>query len=257
MKKWYIFYILISLLLMVGCSDSEKEELTVSIAASMADAMEQVKEDFEVEHGQIEIIYNVGSSGALQQQIAQGAPVDLFLSASEEEFNNLVEQGMIEQNYSTILLQNELVLIKSVENNAISSIDDLQKNEVNKIAIGTPETVPAGAYAKEALQHLRLFEEIENKLIPAKDVRQVLYYVETNNVDVGFVYDTDVISSDKIEIVERLDPDSHTPILYPIGIIKDTDQSDAAVTFYNYLQTESVSQIFEEYGFNPVVNTND
>ena len=106
--------------------------------------------------------------------------------------------------------------------NLIKGFEDLAKAEIDKISIGTPETVPAGKYAKESLEKTDIWKDVESKVVYAKDVRQVLSYVETGNVAAGIVYKTDALVSDKVNIVATADPETHTPIIYPVGIIKDS-----------------------------------
>ena len=227
----------------------ENVDLTISAAASLKDAMDEIQATYEEEHPEVTLKFNFGASGSLQQQISQGAPVDLFFSAAEDKFDLLVADGMIAEEDGIDLLGNELVLVVSKENSSVQSFEDLAKADVKKISIGTPETVPAGKYAKESLEKMDIWQDAESKIVFAKDVRQVLSYVETGNVDAGIVYKTDALVSDKIEIVASADPKTHTPIIYPVGIIKDSKHYDAAKEFYEYIQTEKALKVFEEYGF--------
>lgn len=117
------------------------------------------------------------------------------------------------------------------------------------MSIGTPESVPAGKYAKELLEKMDIWNNIEEKVVYAKDVRQVLTYVETNNVDAGIVYKTDALISEKVNIVDTAEENTHDPIIYPLGVIKDTSHPEEAKLFYDYLQNEKSMDIFKEYGF--------
>ncbi|MDL4842031.1 molybdate ABC transporter substrate-binding protein [Aquibacillus rhizosphaerae] len=258
-RRMYLYLsIIIMLIFITGCSsgtdeNDEKTELTISVAASMVDAMEQVSASFEQEHKEIDILINAGSSGALQQQIIKGAPVDLFLSASATKFDLLLEKQLINETYYTNVLENELVLIKPTGAEIdLNSIEELLDEQVEKVAIGTTETVPAGEYAKQSLENMSLYEKIEGKLIPAKDVRQVLNYVETNNVQAGIVYKTDAAISESVEIVTTFSNDTHTSIIYPLGILKSTKQVEEAMLFYEFINSDTALQIFEEYGFKPI-----
>lgn len=251
MRKITIGLILI-LLILSGCSGSKnkKVELTISAAASMQEALTEIKEIYEQENKNVRLFFNFGASGALQQQIEQGAPVDLFLSAALENFNSLRENGLIDNGHNVELLGNELVLIHAIDSNIeLAGLSELTHAEVNKISIGTPESVPAGKYAKETLENLNMWKELEEKLILAKDVRQVLTYVETNNVDAGIVYRTDAIESPKIKIVENIDPKTHSPIIYPLGVVNGTKQKEGAAKFFAFLQSQQAKSVFEKYGF--------
>ncbi|TFE00173.1 molybdate ABC transporter substrate-binding protein [Jeotgalibacillus sp. R-1-5s-1] len=242
MKKWWI----IGAFLLAGCSqskqsDSAQTELTISAAASLQNALEEIQSDFENDNPDIRIQFNIGSSGSLSQQISQGAPVDLFFSAAEEPFDRLAEEGLVSSEVD--LLGNSLVLITPDEQ-GVNVLEDIPETE--RISIGTPESVPAGQYAKEALEAVGLWEMVEEKVVYAKDVRQVLTYVETGNVDAGIVYQTDAMSSEDVTVVQELDAGLHGPIVYPLGIVKE---SEAAELFYNYLKSEEALAVFEKYGF--------
>lgn len=228
---------------------TENIELTISAAASLKDSMDVIQHTYQEEHPEVTLKFNFGASGSLQQQISQGAPVDLFFSAAEDKFDLLVEEGIIANEDGLDLLGNELVLVVPKEEQSIKGFEDLAKAEVDKISIGTPETVPAGKYAKESFEKQGIWEEIESKVVYAKDVRQVLSYVETGNVKAGIVYKTDALVSDKVEIVASANPATHTPIIYPVGIIKASKQYEAAKEFYEYLQSDDALKVFEEYGF--------
>ncbi|WP_010095691.1 molybdate ABC transporter substrate-binding protein [Ornithinibacillus scapharcae] len=240
---------------MTGCSpneqsNSEEIELTVSAAASLKDSLEEVKELFEEEYPHVNVRFNFGGSGSLQQQISQGAPVDIFFSSSEPKFNTLIESGLIDEENNAPLLKNEIVLIAETSNPSnLLSFKDLTNKKIEHIAIGIPETVPAGEYAKETLEYINIWNDVESKIVYAKDVRQVLSYVETGNVGAGIVYRTDALPSDKVIIIESAVPDSHSAIHYPVGIIKGTKHFEAAKDFYYFLQKDDVLEVFENDGF--------
>ena len=227
----------------------ENVELTISAAASLKDTMDVIQSTYQEEHPEVTLKFNFGGSGSLQQQISQGAPADLFFSAAEDKFDVLVEDDSIAKEDGVDLLGNSLVLVVPKENQSIKGFEDLAKAEIDKISIGTPETVPAGKYAKESLKKTDLWKDVESKVVYAKDVRQVLSYVETGNVAAGIVYKTDAMVSDKVNIVATADPETHTPIIYPVGIIKDSKNYEEAKDFYSYLQNNDALKVFQEYGF--------
>ena len=257
MKKY--FSLIASLLLLVGilagCGNQESNnktnepvELTISAAASLQDSLEELQKNYENEHDNIKITFNFGGSGALQQQILEGAPVDLFFSAAEDKFDELVQKDLIDKKQGTDLLANELVLIVPKKNEKhIQSFEDLTK--VDKIAVGTPETVPAGKYGIETLKNMNLWENVESKVVYTKDVRQVLTYTETENVDAGLVYKTEALVSEKVDVVATAKEDTHTPIIYPVGVIKDSKHAKEAEDFYHYLQSDQAMKVFKKYGF--------
>jgi molybdate transport system substrate-binding protein len=245
-------------LFLYGCGpqgtdqESTKEvELTVSAATSMQNVLQELKNNFEKEHPTIDIAFNFGASGALAQQVSQGAPVDLFLSASIEKFDLLVDEGLIDEKLQQNLIGNEIVLIAPKENvKQITAIEDL-KTKAERISIGIPESVPAGKYAKEVLKRQGIWKEFneQDRIVFAKDVRQVLTYVETGNVDAGFVYKTDAQFSDQIQIVMSVDTKYHSEIIYPVGVIKSSEHLHEAKLFYEYLLSDEAIALLEEYGF--------
>ena len=241
------------ILVAVGCNDQSATqiELTVSAAASMQDAIKAVGEAYTEEHPNTEINYNLGSSGTLAQQIEQGAPVDVFISANEEFMNTLEEKDLLLPGTRKDLLKNEVVLI--VPNNAntpkITDFKDLTSGEVKRFSIGQPESVPAGEYGKEVLTSLNIYNQLEPKTVFAKDVRQVLSYVETGNVDAGVVYATDAQISNGVKVVATAPFDTHKPIIYPAAVLKQTENQDTAKEFVEFLSSDQAKATFEEYGF--------
>ncbi|MBO9130541.1 molybdate ABC transporter substrate-binding protein [Bacillus sp. 165] len=224
--------------------------LTVSAAASLQNALIDIQKQYKEEQPNIELAFNFGASGSLQQQIEQGAPVDLFFSAAEDKFQTLVKKGFIDKEERTGVLGNELVLIVPKNSGKrITSLTSLEQLDVKQLALGTPEVVPAGKYAQQALMNLKLWSAVEQKVVYAKDVRQVLTYVETNNVDGGLVYKTDALVSNKVDIVDTVPASMHESIIYPLGIIKATSHKKEAAALYHYLQTEEALHVFEKYGF--------
>ncbi|MCM3258176.1 molybdate ABC transporter substrate-binding protein [Paenibacillus lautus] len=229
---------------------AETVELTVSAAASMTEALEEIQEDYKTKYPNITLNFNFGASGALQQQIEQGAPADLFLSAAAKNMEALVEKQMIDANQQKNVLSNELVVVVSADGQVpVAGFADLSKSDIKNIAIGIPESVPAGSYAKEALTKTNFWDSLQSKIVQGKDVRQVLQYVATGNADVGFVYKTDALTSDKVKVAFAVDPATYTPVEYPIGIVKATKHRKEAENFYAYLQTQEALDVFEKYGF--------
>lgn len=209
----------------------------------------EVERIFEEQNDEVDISFNFASSGTLSKQIEQGAPVDLFLSANLGNFNDLIEKNLISEDQAEHLLKNELVFIAPLDSSTTSI---KQITQADKIAIGIPETVPAGEYAKEALISLGLWDVVQKKLILAKDVRQVLSYVETRNVEGGIVYKTDSETSDQIIEVSSFDSSLYSPIIYPMGIIESSKHKEEVTLFYKFLKKEKAKEVFEHHGFNVV-----
>ena len=243
-------------LLLTGCSSSTKKEnktieLNISAAASLKEAMADLEAAYTSKNPEISFVVNYGSSGSLQQQIEQGAPCDLFISAGEKQMTALEEEGLLLDGTNKDLVKNSLVLVTS-NDSEISSIDSLNSDAVSKIALGEPSSVPAGKYADETLTSLAIKDSLNNKLVFAKDVKEVLAWTASGNADAGFVYLSDALSSDGVKIVETISEEYHSPITYPVAIIKDSDDIDAAKAFEDFLFTDEAQEIFEKYGYKSV-----
>lgn len=228
---------------------SAKTQLTVSAAASLKSSLEEVAVLFQQEYPDIVIQFNFGGSGSLQQQIEQGAPVDLFFSAAMEPMERLVQKRLIEKGKPEVLLHNRLVLITPKGDKLISSIQDLKKPEIRVVAIGQPDTVPAGMYGKELLERTGLWRDVESKVVNAKDVTQVLSYVESGNADAGFVYASDVLKSPNVRVAEEIDPTFHTLIQYPATVTTVGRYPEEAKKLLDFLKSDEARSIFVKYGF--------
>lgn len=230
----------------------EPTEITISAAASLKDAIEAIKPLYESKNNQVKLVMNYGSSGTLQQQIEQGSPVDVFISAGKKQMDALEEKNLISKDSRKDLLGNELVLIVGKDNTTISGFPDLTQAQVKHIGIGNAESVPAGKYATETLTSMKLYDVLKPKFVEAKDVRQVLSFVETGNAEAGFVYESDTKVSDKIRIAAIAPADTHKPIVYPAAIIADSKNSALAKDFLDYLGSDEAMQLFIQYGFKQI-----
>ncbi|QMV39975.1 molybdate ABC transporter substrate-binding protein [Cohnella cholangitidis] len=227
---------------------ASKTTLLVSAAASLKDSLDEIEKNYEKAHPDVDLQFNLGSSGTLQKQIEQGAPADLFLSAGQKQMDALVDGKLVSK--SKLLLKNDLVLIVPSDSAAtINSVKELTGKAIERIAIGQPESVPAGQYAKETLTVRKVWEPLQDKLVYAKDVRQVLTYVESGNVDAGFVYRTDALASNKVKIAFKVHSFAHKPIVYPAAVLKQTKNEKEANAFYDYLQSSEAKAVFVKFGF--------
>lgn len=213
----------------------------------MQDVLEPLQTAYKAINPDVEIVYNFGSSGALAQQIIQGAPVDLFLSASSQWLDRLEEKGQVLPNSRQQLVQNSMVLVVPKERQDISSFQQLLT--VNRVAIGKPDSVPAGHYAREVLTSMDLFKQLQSTLVFGKNVRHVLSYVETENVDAGLVYGTDALTSERVRVVATAPPHSHSDIVYGAAVVKDSGQPDVSQALIDFLRSEAAAAIFRDYGF--------
>lgn len=226
-----------------------RKELTISIAASTKGAIDEIVQKFENENPGVKIKINSGGSGALEQQITGGAPVDIFLSASKKNMDNLEEKGYLLDGTRQDLLKNSLVLIGSKDvKEKIKNIEDLKTTE-GKIGLGELNTVPAGKYAKQAFEKLGMWKDIEKKAVYQKDVTAVLTIVDSGELETGVVYSSDALALKNGFVIQEFASATHDPIIYPLGIIKETKNKEEAEKFVKYLQNETSKQIFEKYGF--------
>jgi len=233
----------------------QQTDLTVSAAISLKDALDAIKQAYASQAPSVSLSMNYGASGTLQLQIEQGAPVDVYISAAPKQMDALESKGLLLDGTRRDLLRNGIVLI--VPNGStlgISTIQDLLRPGVKKVALGEPVVVPAGKYAQEVLTHLGIYDQVNAKAVLAKDVRQVLTYVETGDVDAGIVYTTDALSSSKVKIVAEAPADSHSPVIYPVAVIKTTKAPAAAKAFEGFLSGSQARAIFEKYGFTPATH---
>jgi molybdate transport system substrate-binding protein len=232
---------------------ADLQSLTVSAASSLSDVLGEIKAAYaKTEAGAgVTLIFNFGGSGLLQQQIAHGAPVDVFIAAAPGHIEALGGRGLLLPGSRRDLLSNRLVLI--VPGDARKSIErseDLRADAVRRIMIGDPRSVPAGAYAEEALAALHLTDAIRPKLVRALNVRQVLTAVETRNVDAGFVYATDAQRSDKVRVAVRVPPELHAAIIYPVAIVANSRNRSRAARFVAFLADDPVARkLFLKWGF--------
>lgn len=242
----------LSMIIMTGCgsSDEEKAEVTVLAAASLTDALDEIITEYEKD-ADCTITPSYAGSGDLVQQIEGGAPCDIFISASKSNMDQLEEGGYIDTDTRKDMLVNTLTLIATIEKKDVVTMDTLTSDEVGTIALGEPETVPAGKYATQVLDNLDITSQLTDKIVYAKDVRAVLDYVETGNADCGFVYRTDALMMDdeKGVIIGDVDESLHDAIVYPAAILKDAPQADYAADFYEFLQSDFAKEVFEKYGF--------
>jgi molybdate transport system substrate-binding protein len=246
-SKWKIG-IFILLHLLCGCVPKQ-EAVTISAAASLKDSLEEIREMFEEKFPGPKIVFNYGGSGMLSRQIEQGAPVDAFLSASSEHMKALVEKELVweRDNQDTPLILNTLVIVSHKEG-FHKNVNDVLNNK-GRIAIATPETTPAGKYTKEALQKSGLWDVVQNRLVYGKDVRHVLTLVEQQSVVAGFVYGSDAISSQSVEVIGQVDTSLHTPIEYFAAVVRESEKQERASQFVDFLFFPKSQEVFARHGF--------
>ena len=225
-------------------------EILISAAASLKDVMGSIKPAFEKTNPGIKLTFNYGASGQLRIQIENGAPADVFISAAVADMDTLERKGLTDKNSRHDVAGNSLVLIRNrTVGPHFQRMEDLSNKDIVRVAIGNPVTVPAGRYAKQALENGSLYDRLKNKLILGENVRQVLDYVVRGEADAGFVYRTDALTESRVEVVEIIPANRHTPILYPAAALKTGYNAASAKKFVEYLRSEEARRIFRRYGF--------
>lgn len=247
--KPYLLILLSFACLSVGCSS---EELVIFGAMSLTDALTEISQGFGTEQN-VKVYCNFAGSSTLQRQIEKGAPADVFISASPKQMAALQRKGLIDENTRRTILNNRLVLVAPVNSPlSITDVELLAQDSIRRIAIGEPNSVPAGIYGREALTHWGVWDAVQPKLIPSADVRSTLVHVESGEVNVGIVYQTDASISKKVSTVYQFPDSSHSPIVYPAAVLRNTGHQVLAQAFLDYLQTPDVATIFEKHGFSVV-----
>ena len=234
-----------------NAGDDSEGEVNLAAAASLKNAFdEKLIPMFNEKYPNIKVTPTYASSGDLQTQIENGLEADVFMSAANKQMNALADEGLVDNDTNLQFLENKVVLIVPADSDSdIKSFDDLV-NVDGTIAIGDPESVPAGQYAKEILTNLGIWDELESKFSLGTDVTSVLNQVAQGSADCGIVYATDAKSNDGVKVVcEAPDDALDTPVIYPVAQIKDSKNADAAKAFMDFLQTQEAKDKFVEYGF--------
>ncbi|MBP3810491.1 MAG: molybdate ABC transporter substrate-binding protein [Clostridiales bacterium] len=242
-----------------GCSAETSETsaaaagnktINILAAASLTDVMHELELDYEADHPGIDLVFSFASSGALQTQIEEGAPADVFISAASKQMDALNEEGLMDSASIRDLLLNRVVLI--VPNGSelgLTSFGDVINEGVNIIALGDVESVPAGKYAQQVFESLGIWDEVEAGANFGTDVRTVLTWVEMGEADCGVVYATDAYTSDQVTIVAEAPEGSCDRVVYPAGIVAGSAVSAEAEEFLQYLESADAAAVFESYGF--------
>jgi molybdate transport system substrate-binding protein len=229
------------------------QEVVLSVAVSLKDAVEEIGRGFTATRPGITLRYNFGASGDLQKQIEAGAPVDGFLSAAQRQMDDLEKQRLIVSASRRAFARNVLVAVKPADSKIdITRPADLLTAAVSRIAIGNPRTVPAGQYTQESLRALGLWDQLQPKLVFAENVRQALDYVARGEVDAGFVYTTDAATrAQGVKEAFRPPEDSYRPIIYPGAVVTAAKQPALALAFLDALSGPSGRTILSRFGFQP------
>ena len=223
--------------------------VTVFAAASLTDSLKEISTVYERQSGD-KVLFNFGASSLLARQIEEGAPADIFFSADEAKMDGLGKKGLIVKETRKSRLSNALVIVVASEKGAvIESPKDLTTDKVKRLALAEPRTVPAGIYAKEYLQKQNLWAAVEAKVVPTENVRAALSAVEAGNAEAGIVYKTDAAISKRTRVAYEVPARDSPAISYPMALVKETKQAEAAKKFLQHLDSADAARVFEKFGF--------
>ena len=240
-----------SLLTVLSLRAVAETPLNVSAATSLREVLAELKTLYAHDHAGIAVTLNIAGSGMLQHEIENGAPVDVFISASAKEIFALEKKDLLARDSIRNIARNTLVLIVPAANTTIHAFADLTKPEVRHIAIGEPRTVAVGTYTMETFAALKLTDALAPKLVNLPDVVQVVANVSTGDADAGVVYETDALRSIKVRVAAKSEPKTHQMILYPCAIPKASRQKAAAHEFIVFLTSPAARAVLVKHGFLP------
>lgn len=239
---------------LAGHAVAADNTITVFAAASLTNALEDIATQYQ-QGKPVKIVSSFASSSTLARQIEQGAPADLFISADQQWMDYAIDKHSVDKQTRYTLLGNELVLIaptasqpQPVDISKSTDWKSLLKGQ--RLAVGDPDHVPAGIYAKEALEKLGAWETLSPVMARANNVRAALALVERDETPYGIVYGSDAVASKKVKVVGIFPADSHKPVEYPMAIVSQ-HPSAAVSAFFQYLKSPEAAVIFKRYGFAP------
>ena len=238
---------------LLACASPQSDDgaLLVFAAASLAEALSEIEREYEsATDAQVDVSF--GASQMLAQQIASGAPADLFISAGALPVEFLRDQDALDDGVTDLLTNRLVVATRPGLAVEILSLSQLVTSDIERIALADPDLAPAGSYAREALRALGLWQDVEKKLVLGADVRTTLAYVETGNVDAALVYSTDALAAPNVRIADIVPADSYRPIVYPVALVGEGRNRKKAAEFAAFLSGERASRIFRAHGFQPM-----
>lgn len=240
------------ILLYSAACQRQSAVLNVAAATSLMNVINEINALYMKDNPSVKVIANFNSPGTLQTQIENGAPADVFISASPIQVDALQRQKLIIDSSRRDLLCNKVVLAVPVDSGReITCFNDLASSRVRKIVVGDPGSVAIGLYAQHVFNIYGITEAVKEKIVLAGSARQVLTYVESGNVDAGIVFFTDAIGSDKVRIAAYAPDEVNSTIVYPVSIIKHSQNIGAAASYEEYLFSKAATDVFEKYGFTP------
>ena len=248
MRRRFGIYIFVVFLVVLFSVQAQAGQVRVSAAKSMSNLCNNLIVQFQEQHPDIKIVPNFASSGALAKQIEQGAPADIYVSANPKWMDHLIENGKILTDTKKIFAHNALVFVGK-PSTAAGSMDDLTK--LTRVALGSPTSVPAGQYAKQAMDKAGIYDAMLEKgqLIMAKDVRQALIYADRGETDGAFVYKTDAMLAVSAKLLFEVPLELYNRVTYPVAMTKESAGNADAKLFYDYIVSDAAHSEMTRLGF--------
>lgn len=232
----------------VPLASAHAADIIVSAAASLSNAFGELGKAYETTHTDDKIVLNVAASDVLLKQIEQGAPADVFASADEATMDRAARSNLIDAKTRRDFAANTLALIVGGATKPPATLQDLTRSDYAHIAIGNPDSVPAGRYAKEALTTAHLWDKLQPQIVPTQNVRQALDYVARGEAQAGFVYATDAdTQKDRVHVAMMVS--TSTPVRYPIAVTSTSQHADAAKGFVAYVESAEAQAVLKRHGF--------
>jgi molybdate transport system substrate-binding protein len=238
---------MLALFLIAGLLQASPAAITVSAAVSLSEALEEAATAFRAAGG-VPVVFNFAGSNVLARQIVNGAPVDVFISADDTQMDVVEKAGLAAAGTRIPIAGNRLVLVTDPRSQ-VSTVADLGRADVRRIAMGDPAAVPAGVYARQYLERIGQWTRLEPKVVPSGNVRAALTAVENGSADAAFVYATDVRLAPQLTVVATITGSAAPPIVYPACVVKTARQPAAAARFLRFLRSPPGRAILEKHGF--------
>lgn len=248
----------VTMSLFTACSKKQTQEtkkadqvnLTILAASSMTDVLTELQKDYQTLNPNVKLTISFASSGALQTQIEEGAPADIFISAATKQMTALIDKKLMVDDSIVKLLKNKVVLVVPAKGTSkVTSFADAATDKVKRIALGESASVPAGQYAEDVFASLNILDKVKAKAVYGDNVRTVLTWIENGEADCGVVYATDAATTTNVKVICTAPEGSCKDIIYPAGIIKASKNIEASQAFLKFLQSDTATQKFEKYGF--------
>jgi len=245
---WRVIFLVLIFATTTGASAQNKTRVLVFAAASMKNVLEVLGEEYERDC-QCSVVLSLASSGTLARQIEAGAPADIFISADLEWMEWLANRNTIEAEGQKVIAKNRLIIVESVDRQNSAPREAAEILSKGRIAIANPTSVPAGRYARQALQRLGLWEKYSSRMVFGENVRVSLSLAARGDVGTAIVYQSDLFVEPRVKLAYVFEEGSHQPIVYPAVVVGTGAKAEEFLTF---LSSSPAKRIFEKFGFTAV-----